>query len=1402
MPRRHRFTSPWLIAPFTALCSWVAAAEFAVAQVDEDEEFPPGLLAVYEADGRRVERIDPDIAFDWGTATADPRLSAGPFTATWTGQLLVRERGRYKIHIYLQGNIEISIDGKRVASDRRDKAGWITSNDINLSFGEKRLRVAYRREPASSGQVAVFWSAEHFPIEPVPAHLLFRDHPRPDLNKIEKGRLAWESHRCARCHRRANEIQSPNAPSLTTIRDNINLEWLVQTIRNPSTISTHARMPSFRFSNNDARAVAAFLISKSEERIIEHRNQPKDADRERVSGHLLLHSVGCLACHTIGRLGTNGPFGGGDLSNIGRKRTTDWFYTWLEDSSHLNRDHRMPTIPLSSAERHQLALALSALRDGNDFENNNTQTKSTDVHNANLVARGSELVRRSRCAACHRIDGANADLAGLPTLANDHINWEKSCIAETLGTQSNQPFYKSVNLSHIRSFVETRFGELSLLNQADRGRRVLEHLGCLDCHKRDRNQGIASIAAHIAGSIKELNGESEALIPPALTAVGDKLIDSALTDAVRGDQQARRLPWLHVRMPRYRHSRDDEKAILRHLISHDRIPVDTRRSNEVTKVATSDDRNEVLLAGHTLVGARGLSCIACHKIGRYEPRKVPLGTRGSDLKALGARMRPEYYLRWTRSPLRIVPGMEMPSYKKAVPGILNEDIDTQLTATWKALNDPRFTAPTDPASVEQFFTISSDGPARIVRDVFTNREDNGSGYTARAFAVGMNNGHNVLYDLDAVSLRDWTFGDMACQHTQGKSWHWDMGGVPVMAGFDSRSDILLRRRDKPGTKPIAPRLQHGISGRLMHYRNTGSGAELSYEVTFELDNNKRVRVPVTELIGPLELTGDVSGWERSLKLRHVPTSFDILIEKPRPGPNSVGRPQIESPDATEQVSVTWVDDRAGQRDYFVWTGAGDSPVRARIHFLTRLRRQLTQLKTMPHPSANAELVTTVPGFAGMRLPIDQSIMPTAMTWNNDGLLAFTSLKGHVFIAHDTDGDGLEDKLTVFEEGLAAPYGIIADGADLIVSHKPELIRLSDTDGDGRADTRTVVASGWGYTDNYHDWTCGIVRDSHGSLYVSLGSDYNQKDRPRDEARWRGTVLRVKPGGSIEVVGRSFRYPTGMAIDSQDRIFISDNQGVQNTFNEVNLLQNGGYYGVPSRYEENPGAMALWPAVQIPHPWSRSVNGLLILCDTKTEPQLLGHGIGCEYDSRFLVRFTVQQVGDTVQGACYYFSRPHQSAGGQNFVGPLCGAVAPNGDIYIGSIHDSGWLGGLNTGAITQLRRTGHMPNGIRELRAIHDGFEIEFLHPVDPQAAGNPERYAISGYTRKWSGNYATSDSGRHRVKIRSISVSKDARRVRLTVDRLKERYVYDVTCNCLETDDQPLWPATGHYTMTRVPKP
>src|SRR5690606_5801886 len=237
---------------------------------------------------------------------------------------------------------------------------------------------------------------------------------------------------------------------------------------------------------------------------------------------------------------------------------------------------------------------------------------------------------------------------------------------------------------------------------------------------------------------------------------------------------------------------------------------------------------------------------------------------------------------------------------------------------------------------------------------------------------------------------------------------------------------------------------------------------------------------------------------------------------------------------------------------------GDPAWRYHVVYASRLDYPALAPSPGPELPRNDDLVATLAGFVGQRLRLPSSIMPTAIgfmstqasprresgdaskpgaardqqssnpqadAWGSP--VVFTSLKGHVYIATDSNGDGIEDTLTTVEEGLAAPFGILADGDSLLVAHKPELLRLTDTNGDGRADVRQVVADGWGYTDNYHDWTTGPVRDSAGNLYLALGSDYQQKERPAERSLWRG---KEQKGGLSEPrreagqpVGRGLRF---------------------------------------------------------------------------------------------------------------------------------------------------------------------------------------------------------------------------------------------------------------------------------------
>ena len=1362
------------------------------AQVDESDDLPAGLLGSYTASGKSVERIDSGVSFVWKDAAPDARLARGAFSAEWKGVLLVQAPGKYRLHAFVAGNVGVQLDGKSVLAGESAAAKWISGDEFSPELGLRELSVRFEKT-SDAAEVHLYWSSDTFPLEPLPAHLLFREGGRPDLAAIERGRPLVESHRCARCHLDEKLPQPAAAPDLSRAVAGLPVEVIQKRL----SAGHNGTMPVHGLDANEAASVVVFLQSTAEAPKLSALPKPakgQDDAKDRAAGETLVRSLGCLACHKFGEAGEPSAFGGGDLAQVEKRRSAEWVFTWLSDPQKLNRDHRMPVFQLSNNEKRQLALALA--KPGKVL----TQTAT----NSDFVAVGRQIVTEANCAACHRIAGLDdaAKAPSMPALTTLKLDGN-SCLGEKADRTKWRPVFPNLDRDAVTAYLKSISNAPSATSPFDRGRQLLVSRNCVACHPRESFRGMTATAGSMARWHGPLQGQAPTLVPPNLTAVGDKLIDQALTKSISGEQK-RRMDWLRVRMPKFKHSETDSKALTSYLIGHDRIPDGAPTWDKAEPNTKPDD--QTLLIGQELVGAKGWSCIACHQVGEYVPQKAIIGTRGSDLVGLGDRMRYSYFLRWTRSPLRIVPGVEMPSYTRPVKHVLNENVDRQLETLWQTLADPRFEPPTNPASVEQFLVVAPDSPAQIVRDVFTNPKENGGGAIARAFAVGFNNGHSLLIDLDTLTLRRWTFGDFARQRTIGKSWYWDMAGSDIAVGLGATGDDLpqsnyaIVRSDVADEKTldelVHPVRRLDMGGWLRGYSSYKNGVRLWYALTFEVDGKDHsVEVVETILPRPANRNG-TSGWTREMTATRLPSGYSLVVlshaEKAELGEPGIN---VRAPQTKKVIS-----DSAGSlRQAFRVTGQGTS-ARTLLAYSTKLDRPPLSVTLKAAGDSPQNEIKSAPGFDGVQLPISTKIMPTAMTVLDDGRLAFTSLQGHVYAALDTDNDGIENLLKLMEDGLAAPYGIIQDGNSLIVSHKPELLRLRDTDGDGRIDSRTVFSTGWGYNDNYHDWTCGIVRDEEGNLYVGLGSDYAQRTRPREQARWRGKVLKIhSDGGRITPFSHAFRYPTGIAIDGKGRLFATDNQGVQNTFNELNHLRQDAHFGVPKRYEEDLKVDAQPPAVQIPHPWTRSINGIAVLPDDFPIKEFAGHMIGAEYNGKHLIRFTYHEVDGQLQGATYFFTKPEFPDADANFLGPICVTVGPNGEIYVGSIHDSGWLGGLNTGSIVKLTANGKLPAGIREIRATPTGFLMTFTRPVNTTEAAKPDSYSISGYTRVWQGSYATPDSGRYQPTIESVAVSEDGLSAVLNVAPLKTGFVYEINCS-LQVGGELLWPATGHYTLHRIP--
>ncbi len=443
----------------------------------------------------------------------------------------------------------------------------------------------------------------------------------------------------------------------------------------------------------------------------------------------------------------------------------------------------------------------------------------------------------------------------------------------------------------------------------------------------------------------------------------------------------------------------------------------------------------------------------------------------------------------------------------------------------------------------------------------------------------------------------------------------------------------------------------------------------------------------------------------------------------------------------------------------------------------------------------ARRANTRSGYQAIQLPLPPDVLPSCMAVRPDGTLAIGSMDGEVLLVKDTNSDGLPDHYHRWAGTLPHwPLGLMADGDDLIVATRGALLRLSDDDGDGWAERWRTITDAWDVTRDHHDWTTGIARWPDGGLVVSPVTD---DVRTRDiEGRHylRGKAIRVQPDtGAVDVLAEGLRYPTGWATRRGDgAVFFTDNQGQQKTTCEINRLVPGTWYGYASQDDPPdgpPDARRYTPAVRIPYPWARSVNGLAFADTGGHFGPLEGQLFLCEYNNRFLLRATLEDVGGQTQGACYPFL--------ENLLGPICVAPAPDGSLYVGSLREPAWGGEPEQGAIYQVRFTGTDGCGIREVTAEPDGFHVDFLAPPDSTLAAEPDRYHVRRYHHVFQGSYHSPPTDEEDLHVASVRLAPDGRRVRLVLSEpLIPDRIYELRVDLPGAD-----PDIAHYTMNRVPE-
>ena len=109
---------------------------------------------------------------------------------------------------------------------------------------------------------------------------------------------------------------------------------------------------------------------------------------------------------------------------------------------------------------------------------------------------------------------------------------------------------------------------------------------------------------------------------------------------------------------------------------------------------------------------------------------------------------------------------------------------------------------------------------------------------------------------------------------------------------------------------------------------------------------------------------------------------------------------------------------------------------------------------------------------------------------------------------------------------------------------------------------------------------------------------------------------------------------------------------------------------------------------------------------------------------------------------------------------------------------------------------------MKAIRAMVDGFEIEFTQAANKKLAEDVNNYEVFNYTYKYHPVYGSPMVNRKDNAVRGAKLSEDGLRVRLVVDGMREGYVHAIKPDGVLSAQEniPLLHVSGYYTLNQIP--
>ena len=432
----------------------------------------------------------------------------------------------------------------------------------------------------------------------------------------------------------------------------------------------------------------------------------------------------------------------------------------------------------------------------------------------------------------------------------------------------------------------------------------------------------------------------------------------------------------------------------------------------------------------------------------------------------------------------------------------------------------------------------------------------------------------------------------------------------------------------------------------------------------------------------------------------------------------------------------------------------------------------------------------------------------------------------------------------FASGLHEVLGLDYKDGSLYCAQRGELTKLTDTNNDGKADQYETVYA-WPLSGHYHEYSFGPKIAPDGTFYVTANVAFGDEEWYRGESRvpWRGWTMRISENGQMQPWATGMRSPAGLGMVDGE-LFYTDNQGDWIGSGGVVHVKKGAFTGHPAglRWTDMPNSPLKLTAEQfyakVDIRQKRDANGRAIkpenvvnetpdllfkvketFPDIQTPAVWLPHGVLGISNSEIVTipagafgpfagqqlvgdqgmskisRVMMEKVNGEYQGAAIEFRSGFRS-------GVMRLVFAPDGSLFVGETN-RGWgsAGDANEG-LQRLVWNNTIPFEMRTVKAMPDGFEVEFTKPVTKLSAEDLASYAVESFIYKYHPVYGSPTINKETHAIKGVKLSADGMTARVVVDKLRKNYIHQLTLDGVRSEDgsYSLVHPLAYYTLNNIP--